>query len=175
MEIRNVETDKKRYLDLLLLADEQEDMVDRYLERGVMYVLEDGGAKAECVVTDEGNGILELKNIAVAPDFQGRGYGKALVDFLVRTYKGQYAVRRWAPGTAPPPSRFMNPAAFAGTIWSRTFSPTTTTTPSTSAGSSWWIWCICKNRCKKCGVPNRRSTFFQYPGYFTASALPPSA
>ena len=58
MEIRNVETDKKRYLDLLLLADEQEDMVDRYLERGAMYVLEDSGAKAECVVTDEGDGIL---------------------------------------------------------------------------------------------------------------------
>ena len=49
MEIRKVETDKKRYLDLLLLADEQEDMVDRYLERGTMYVLEDDGVKAECV------------------------------------------------------------------------------------------------------------------------------
>lgn len=36
-------------------------MVDRYLERGTMYVLEDDGIKAECVVTDEGNGILELK------------------------------------------------------------------------------------------------------------------
>lgn len=28
MEIRTVETDKKRYLNLLLLADEQEDMVN---------------------------------------------------------------------------------------------------------------------------------------------------
>ena len=36
MEIRKVETDKKQYLSLLLLADEQEDMVDRYLERGFM-------------------------------------------------------------------------------------------------------------------------------------------
>ena len=45
MEIKRVETDKKRYLDLLLLADEQEDMVDRYLERGTMYVLEDGGRR----------------------------------------------------------------------------------------------------------------------------------
>lgn len=26
-----------------------------------MYVLEDGGVKAECVITDEGGGILELK------------------------------------------------------------------------------------------------------------------
>ena len=31
MEIKKVEADKKRYLDLLLLADEQEDMV--YLQR----------------------------------------------------------------------------------------------------------------------------------------------
>ena len=40
-------------------------MVDRYLEKGTMYVLEDNDVKAECVVTDEGNGILEIKNIAV--------------------------------------------------------------------------------------------------------------
>ena len=29
---------KKQYLDLLLLADEQESMIDRYLERGEMFV-----------------------------------------------------------------------------------------------------------------------------------------
>ena len=46
MEIRKVETDKKEYMPLLLLADEQEDMVDRYLERGDMYVLENSGGKA---------------------------------------------------------------------------------------------------------------------------------
>ena len=40
-------------------------MVERYLEKGTMYVLEDNDVKAECVVTDEGNGILEIKNIAV--------------------------------------------------------------------------------------------------------------
>ena len=33
MEIRTVETDKKRYLNLLLRADEQEDMV--YLQRAL--------------------------------------------------------------------------------------------------------------------------------------------
>ena len=31
--IRRVEENKKEYLDLLLLADEQEDMIDRYLYR----------------------------------------------------------------------------------------------------------------------------------------------
>jgi len=35
MEIKKVISDKKEFLELLLLADEQESMVDRYLERGV--------------------------------------------------------------------------------------------------------------------------------------------
>ena len=112
MEIRNVETDIKQYLSLLLLADEQEDMVDRYLERGFMYVLEDDGVKAECVVTDEGNGVLELKNIAVAPAAQGRGYGKAMVDFLIRTYKGQYAVLQVGTGDSPSTIPFYEACGF---------------------------------------------------------------
>ncbi|MHA5221575.1 GNAT family N-acetyltransferase [Dysosmobacter sp. Phy] len=112
MEIRKVETDKKRYLDLLLLADEQEDMIDRYLERGTMYVLEEDGVKAECVVTDEGNGVLELKNLAAAPAFQGRGYGKAMVDFLVRTYRGQYAALQVGTGDSPSTILFYESCGF---------------------------------------------------------------
>ena len=112
MEIRKVETNKKRYLDLLLLADEQEDMIDRYLERGTMYVLMDDGVKAECVVTDEGNGILELKNIAVEPASQGKGYGKAIVDFLVRTYTGQYAVLQVGTGDSPSTIPFYEACGF---------------------------------------------------------------
>ena len=112
MEIRKVETDKKRYLDLLLLADEQEDMVDRYLERGTMYVLEDGGVKADCVVTDEGDGILELKNIAVAPDFQGRGYGKAMVAFLVQTYTEQHTVLQVGTGDSSSTIPFYESCGF---------------------------------------------------------------
>ena len=65
MKIREVNENKKQFISLLLLADEQASMVDRYLEKGTMYVLEDNDVKAECVVTDEGNGILEIKNIAV--------------------------------------------------------------------------------------------------------------
>ena len=64
-----------------MLADEQENMIGRNLERGIMYMLENDGVKFECVVTHEGDGILDLKNIAVDPAFQGKGYGKALVDF----------------------------------------------------------------------------------------------
>ena len=101
MNIRVIHKNKKRFLPLLLLADEQEDMIDRYLERGTMYVLEDGGVKAECVVTDEGGGILELKNLAVEPESQRKGYGKALIDFLVCKYKGRYSVLQVGTGNSP--------------------------------------------------------------------------
>ncbi len=112
MEIRTVETDKKRYLALLLLADEQEDTIDRYLERGTMYVLEDGGIKAECVVTDEGGGVLELKNIAVEPGAQGRGYGRALVGYLIKTYEGRYTVLQVGTGDSPSTIPFYEACGF---------------------------------------------------------------
>ena len=88
MKIREIKENKKQILSLLLLADEQENMIDRYLERGTMYVLNDNGVKAECVVTDEGNGILEIKNIATVPEYQGKGYAKALIDSVLQVGTG---------------------------------------------------------------------------------------
>ena len=86
MEIKKVTENKKQYIDLLLLADEQENMVDKYLERGDMFILNDNGIKAECVIIKEADGVYELKNIAVVADYQQRGYGKKLVEFLFSYY-----------------------------------------------------------------------------------------
>src|SRR5690554_6751841 len=86
MKIRKVPDNKRAYIDLLSLADEQQSMIDRYLERGEMFVLDDDGVKAECVVTKETDGVYELKNIAVMPDYQRKGYGKTLIAFLFSYY-----------------------------------------------------------------------------------------
>lgn len=101
MKIQEIKENKKQYLELLLLADEQEDMIDRYLEQGTMYVLEDMGVKAECVVTDEGNGVLEIKNIATAPKYHGQGFGKELIRFLEENYKGKYSILQVGTGDSP--------------------------------------------------------------------------
>lgn len=101
MNVAQVTGDKKRYLPLLLLADEQENMIDRYLDRGAMFVLDDGGVKGECVVTDEGNGILELKSLAVSPDCQRKGYGRALVNYVAARYQGQYSILQVGTGDSP--------------------------------------------------------------------------
>ena len=101
MKIYEIKDNKKDYIDLLLLADEQEDMIDRYLERGKMFVLDDGGIAAECVVTDEGGGVLEIKNIAVNPAHQNIGYGKRLIDFISEKYNRSHSVLQAGTGDSP--------------------------------------------------------------------------
>ena len=101
MAIIEVTENKKQYLDLLLLADEQENMIDCYLDKGRMYVLDDNGVKSECVVTDEGDGIIEIKNIATVPEHQGKGYAKTLVDFIVKEYGDRYSVLQVGTGDSP--------------------------------------------------------------------------
>ena len=88
-------------MNLLILADEQEEMIEKYLERGIMYILEDNGIKAECTVTDEGNGVLEIKNIAVEPKYQGKGYGKALINYLIENYRDFYDILQVGTGDSP--------------------------------------------------------------------------
>ena len=104
MRIIKISEDKKRYLSLLLLADEQEDMIDRYLPRGEMYALEDGGVKAVCVVTDEGD-------------------GKALIAFLLREYRTQYAVLQVGTGDSPLTIPFYEACGFTRSHVIRNFFP----------------------------------------------------
>lgn len=101
MEIRELKGNKKQFLSLLLLADEQEDMIDRYIDKGTVYVLDDDGIKCQCVVTDEGGGILEIKNIATEPGCQGKGYGRTMIEYVAAKYKGTYSVLQVGTGDSP--------------------------------------------------------------------------
>lgn len=101
MKIKKVLGNKKQYIDLLLLADEQENMIDKYLDKGDMFVLEENGVKAECVVTQETEDVYELKNIAVAPNAQLQGYGKALIEYVFNYYKN---CKKMIVGTGDVPS-----------------------------------------------------------------------
>ena len=129
MRVRKIEENKKDDLELLLLADEQEDMIDRYIERGDMYVLEEqmpAGEAAEeygqnggrynvygvCVVTDEGNGTLEIKNLAVSPEKQGQGYGRDLIWFVEETYRDRYHMLQVGTGDSPATLPFYEKCGF---------------------------------------------------------------
>lgn len=115
MQITEVTENKKQFLSLLLLADEQENMIDRYIENGTMYVLDDNGIKAECVVTDIGNGILEIKNIAVITECHRKGYGKKLIEFIAMRYKEKYSVLQVGTGDSPLTIPFYEKCGFVRT------------------------------------------------------------
>lgn len=116
MEIQIITENKKQYLDLLLLADEQESMIDRYLERGTMYALYDeGDLRAVCVVTDEGGGVLELKNLAVLPAYQRRGYGHCFLALLADLYQGKYRIMQVGTGDSPLTLPFYEQCGFQQT------------------------------------------------------------
>lgn len=121
MIINEVKENKKQHMDLLFLADEQEDMIDRYLEDGTMYALDDGGVKATCVVTDEGDGILEIKNIATRPECQGRGYGRKLIEHIKQTYKGQYRILQVGTGDSPLTVPFYEKCGFVRSHYIKNF------------------------------------------------------
>ena len=112
MEIKEVTDNKKQYLSLLLLADEQESVIDRYINRGVMFILNDGGVKGECIVTNEGNGILEIKNIAVEPEYHRMGYGKVLIEYVAMRYQNQYSVLQVGTGDTPLTISFYEKCGF---------------------------------------------------------------
>jgi len=102
MRIAEIVQSKKTYLPLLLLADEQENMIDRYLDRGEMFALEDeGGVVGVIVVTDEGKGVLEIKNLAVDPARQKCGYGRMMIDFVAKRYRGRYHTLLVGTGDSP--------------------------------------------------------------------------
>lgn len=115
MEVREVTGSKQQYLALLLLADEQETMLDRYLERGTMYVLTDGEVIGECVVTDEGGGILEVKNICIDPAYQRRGYGKMLLQWIEKKYRGRFSILQVGTGDSPLTLPFYEKCGFMRT------------------------------------------------------------
>jgi len=101
MRIEKITNNKKQYLDLLLLADEQEDMIDKYLPSGDMFALYDDELKSVCVVVPINSETCELKNIATYEKYQGKGYGRALINFISNFYKNDYKTMLVGTGETP--------------------------------------------------------------------------
>lgn len=113
INIYPISYNKKQYIDLSLLADEQESMIDSYLERGDMFVLADNNeVKASCIITKEGKGIYEIKSLAVYPQFQRQGYGKKLIFFLLELYKARCHTMLVGTGDSPVTISFYKNCGF---------------------------------------------------------------
>lgn len=91
MEIQEIINNKKEFIDILLIGDEQESMIDKYLEKGCLFALfDDKKLKTVCVTIQVDSTTIEIKNIATYPNCQNRGYASALIEFICNKYKKEF-------------------------------------------------------------------------------------
>ncbi len=101
MRIEKITNNKKQYLDLLLLADESEEMIDKYLDNGDLFALFDNDLKTICVVTAIDSDTCELKNIATYEKYQGQGYASALIKYISDYYRNNFKTMLVGTGETP--------------------------------------------------------------------------
>jgi len=88
LSIRRLGPGEVAPMALLLLADPSPEIVQGYLGRGQVYV----GAQADAIIAvyvllSTRPETIELVNVAVAPQWQGQGLGKRMVQHAIETAK----------------------------------------------------------------------------------------
>ena len=115
ISIRIITENKKEFLPLLLLGDELESDIDKYLKRGELFALYNGNLKCVCVVTDEGNGVLEIQNLATDERYQRKGYASRMIEHIAKHYAGQYDKIILGTGDVPGMRAFYGRCGFSMT------------------------------------------------------------
>lgn len=88
MNIRRLQAAECPPMELLLLADPSRTLVEEYLKRGECYVAElEESIVGTYVLLPTRPATVELVNIAVAEQHQGRGIGKKLVEHAIQQGK----------------------------------------------------------------------------------------
>ena len=89
MEIKKITENKEQFMDFLIVGDEQENMIRKYLDRGDLFALYAPDLKTVCVVTQEDEKTCEIKNLATYEGEQGKGYGNAMMKHVIEYCKGK--------------------------------------------------------------------------------------
>ncbi|KMJ57236.1 acyltransferase [Bacillus sp. LL01] len=92
------------YMPFLLLADESESVVNEYIEEGDMYaIMFDVGSvhsvAGVALFVELPGKVIELKNIALDPQFRGLGLGKLVISEAFEIYQKR-GFRKMIVGTA---------------------------------------------------------------------------
>ena len=104
--------DKANYMELLLIADEQISMIEKYLYIGDMFALYDDDVKSVCVVTEQEPGIYEIKNIVTVSKYQKKGYAKHLISYIADYYKESGKLLYVGTGDCPGILKFYKKCGF---------------------------------------------------------------
>lgn len=98
MQIKKINNRKEEYMDLLLTADPDEDMVNKYIKDGELFIgLIEDKVVCEVIITKVDEDTCELKNLATEKDYRGKGYARELIEYVFNIYKSKY--KRMIVGT----------------------------------------------------------------------------
>lgn len=90
MKIIEIKNNKKDYLNILLIGDEDENMINKYLDKSEVYGLFiNSELLSICAVLKINEDIVEIKNLATYPEFQNKGYATKLLEFIFKKYKNK--------------------------------------------------------------------------------------
>lgn len=91
MQIKEITTNKADYMDILLIGDEDENMINKYIKQSTIFALYvNRTLTSVCAVITVDNETIEIKNLATYPEYQNRGYASTLVDFVCNKYKTEF-------------------------------------------------------------------------------------
>lgn len=111
LKIDKFHNDLRRFMPLLLIGDESEKMIERYIDRGTLYAsFIDEEAVAVCLTTIEDNGMIEIKNLAVVPEHRKKGIGRTMLAHIENVNKGRTIIL--GTGETPSTLRFYEACGY---------------------------------------------------------------
>lgn len=104
---------RRDYLEFLLLADEQLEMVEKYMFQGKMYGLKfNQQVCATCLIIPIKQNWLEIKNLAVLPTFQRQKLGSLLLKLCCQKYQSKAKWVYVGTGESPITLNFYSKCGF---------------------------------------------------------------
>lgn len=100
-----------QHRDLLLQGDPDWEKIEKYLETGRLFVLEDEGVQALCVLSPLGPGVYEMNNLAVRKEARRQGHGRHLIESMF-VYFFDMETLRAATGDHAPTLAFYERCGF---------------------------------------------------------------
>ena len=89
MQIKEIIKNKADFMDILLIGDEDENMINKYINQSTIFALYvNSTLTSVCAIIKVDNETAEIKNLSTYPEYQNRGY--ALIDFVCNKYKTEF-------------------------------------------------------------------------------------
>ena len=100
-------------MELLLIGDEQQDMVEKYIYQCDLFALyEEDTLMAVCAVVWHDHATIEVKNIAVYEQYRRRGFGRYLLEFVCHHYSDSARTLLVGTGESPATLPFYKRCGF---------------------------------------------------------------